>query len=152
MHKLRLSEWASIAEILGAIAIVVSLYFVSSELSEGNRETRAATTQATLDSAMAFNVEILRYADVWEKVLSDEGFSDDVEKRRAIILYNAMMTLNENRYQMSRSGYMDYADDSLQQVIDLQIYEAWRNSPGAAAHSAEFLEFADSMRSRSDAE
>ena len=150
MHKLRLSEWASIAEILGAIAIVVSLYFVSSELSEGNREARAATTQATLDSAMAFNAEILQYADVWDKVLSDEDLSDDVDKRRAIILYNTMMTLNENRYQMSKSGYMDYAEDSLQQVIDLQIYEAWRNSPGAAAHSAEFLEFADSMRSRGD--
>lgn len=147
--KIRLSDWASLAEIFGAFAIVVSLYFVSAELSDGNRETRAATTQATLDSSMAFNVEILRYADVWEKVLSDADISDNVEKRRAIILYNVMMTLNENRYQMSKSGYLAYSENSLREVIDLQIYGPWRKSPGAAAHSAEFLEFADSMRSRS---
>jgi len=150
--KIKLADWASVAEILGAIAIVISLYFVSSELSEGNRETRAATTQATLDSAMAFNTEILRYADVWEKVLSNGDLSDDVEKRRAIILYNTMMTLNEIRYQMSKSKYMEYSEESLQGVIDLQIYEVWRKSPGAAAHSTEFLEFVDRMRSRGNTE
>ncbi|NOX69476.1 MAG: hypothetical protein GXP15_09840 [Gammaproteobacteria bacterium] len=150
--NIKLADWASVAEIIGAFAIVVSLYLVSSELSDGNRETRAATTQAILDSAMAFNTDILRYADVWEKVLSDEQLSDNVEKRRAIILYNAMMTLNENRYRMSKTGYMEYAEDSLQGMIDLQNYEAWRKSPGAAAHSAEFLEFVDSMRSRGNTE
>ncbi len=150
--KIKLADWASVAEILGAIAIVISLYFVSSELSEGNRETRAATTQATLDSAMAFNTEILRYADVWEKVLSNGDLSDDVERRRAIILYNTMMTLNENRYQMSKSEYMEYSEESLQGTIDLQIYEVWRKSPGAAAHSTEFLEFVDRMRSRGNTE
>ena len=146
--KIKLAEWASVAEILGAVAIVISLYFVSSELRDGNRETRAATTQATLDSAMAFNVEILRYADVWEKVLSNGDLSNDVDKRRAIILFNMMMTLNENRYQMSKSGYLEYPEDTLQGVIDLQIYEAWKKSPGAESHSAEFLEFVDRMRNR----
>ena len=150
--KIKLADWASVAEILGAIAIVISLYLVSSELSDGNRETRAATTQATLDSAMAFNTEILRYADVWEKVLSNGDLSDDVDKRRAIILYNTMMTLNENRYQMSKSEYMEYSEESLQGTIDLQIYEVWRKSPGAAAHSTEFLEFVDRMRSRGNTE
>ena len=150
--KIKLADWASVAEILGAFAIVISLYFVSSELSDGNRETRAATTQAILESSMFFNGEILRYADVWEKVLSNGDLSDDVEKRRAIILYNTMMTLNENRYQMSKSGYMHYSEDSLQRTIDLQIYEAWIKSPGAAAHSTEFLEFVDRMRSRGNTE
>jgi hypothetical protein len=150
--KIKLADWASLAEIFGAFAIVISLYFVSSELSDGNRETRAATTQAILESSMAFNVEILRYADVWEKVLSNGDLSDDVDKRRAIILYNTMMTLNENRYHMSKSGYMDYSEDSLQATIDLQIYEAWRKSPGAAAHSTEFREFVERLRSRGNTE
>ena len=150
--KIKLADWASIAEILGAFAIVISLYFVGSQLSDGNRETRAATTQAILESSMAFNVEILRYADVWEKVLSNGDLSDDVDKRRAIILFNSMMTVNENRYQMSKSGYMEYSEDSLQRMVALQIYEAWRKSPGAAAHSTEFLEFLYRMRSRGDTE
>ena len=146
--KMRLADWASIAEIFGAFAIVVSLYFVGAELSEGNRETRAATTQATLDSAVAFNAEVLRYADVWEKVLTDSEISDAVDKRRAIVLYNMMMTLNENRYQMNRSGYMEYSADSLRDVVDLRIHDAWRTSPGAAAHSKDFLDYVDGLRSQ----
>jgi hypothetical protein len=38
--KLKLSEWANIAEVLGAVAIVVSLIFVRVQISDGNRETR----------------------------------------------------------------------------------------------------------------
>ena len=150
--KIKLADWASVAEILGAIAIVISLYFVGSELSEGNREMRAATTQATLDSAMAFNVEILRYAEVWDKVLSNEVLTDDVNKRRAIVLFNMMLTVNENRYQMWKSGYLEYSEDSIKMMVALQIYETWRKSPGAAAHSREFLGFLDGMRSRRDLE
>jgi hypothetical protein len=150
--KIKLADWASVAEILGAVAIVISLYFVSSELRDGNRETRAATTQATLDSSMAFNAEILRYADVWEKVISNGDLSNDGAKRRAIILFNSMMTLNENRYQMSKSGYLEYPEGTLQRVVDLQIYEAWKKSAGAAAHSAEFLEFVDRMRNQGNTE
>ena len=35
--KLKLSEWASIAEVLSAVAIVVSLVFVGLQISDGNR-------------------------------------------------------------------------------------------------------------------
>ena len=150
--KFKLADWARATEIFGAIAIVISLYFVYSELSDGNREARAATTQAILDSSMNFNNQILRYADVWEKVTSGGDLSNDVEKRRAIILYNSLMSLNENRYQMSNSGYTEYPEDSLQQAINFQIYETWRTSPGAAAHSTEFLEFVDRMHGRRKSE
>jgi hypothetical protein len=150
--KVKLADWASVAEILGAIAIVISLYFVGSELSDGNRETRAATTQATLDSTMTFNVELLRYADVWEKVLSNDDLSDDVDKRRAIILFNLMVTVNENRYQMMKSGYMEYSENTLLTMVTLQFYETWRNSAGAAAHSMEFLDLLDEIRIRGGTE
>ena len=144
--KLKLSDYASIAEIFGAIAIVVSLYFVGTELSEGNREARAATTQATLDLAIAFNRELLQYPDIWEKVMNNEEPADNVERRRAIVLFNTMMTLNENRFHMGQSGYLEYSQDSLHGVIGLDIYDVWRSSPGAAAHSADFLQYVDQLR------
>jgi hypothetical protein len=67
--KLKLSDWASIAEILGAIAIVVSLLFVGFQISDSNRETRAATVQAALDSEMVFQAEIARYAGTWARAI-----------------------------------------------------------------------------------
>ena len=39
---LKLSEWANVAEVLGAVAIVVSLIFVGVQISDGKRETRLA--------------------------------------------------------------------------------------------------------------
>ena len=60
LMKIKLADWASIAEILGAVAIVISLVFVGFQINDGNRETRAATTQAILDSEMFFR---LNYCD-----------------------------------------------------------------------------------------
>ena len=45
-----LSELASVAEILGLLAIVPSLIFVGVQLVRGNREARATTTQLAVQS------------------------------------------------------------------------------------------------------
>ncbi len=104
LMSIRLAEWASLAEILGAVAVVVSLFFVGSQISEGNDETRAATTQAALDAEMVFQTALVRHADVWEKVILGGDMSDKVATRRSIALYNMVMTLNDNRFQMMNSG------------------------------------------------
>ena len=46
--KLKLTDWASIAEIIAAIGVVFSLIFVGLQINEGNQETRAATIQAAV--------------------------------------------------------------------------------------------------------
>ena len=115
--KIKLSEWASVAEILGAVAIVISLFFVGFQISDGNNETRAATTQAALDAEMAFQAELLRYADVWEKSVLGGDLTDEVERRRAIALYNMAMTSEDNRYQMGSSGYLKYSGGALRQLV-----------------------------------
>ena len=146
--KLKLSEWANIAEVLGAVAIVVSLIFVGMQISDGNRETRAATVQSALDAEMAFQAEILRYADTWLKVVSGQPFSDDVEERRAIILYNMMMTQNENSYLQTKSGFLESSSDSLADGVLWPIYEIWTRSGGYLSRSLEFREFLDAERKR----
>ena len=144
--KIKLSEWASVAEILGAVAIVISLFFVGFQISDGNNETRAATTQAALDAEMAFQAELLRYADVWEKSVLGGDLTDEVERRRAIALYNMAMTSEDNRYQMGSSGYLEYSDGALRQLVTIPFYEIWRVSIGASGRSPEFLTFIDDLR------
>ena len=95
--KLKLADWASVAEILGAFAIVVSLLFVGFQINDSNRETRAATAQAALDLEMLFETQIAQYAGTWQKVLTGMSLADGEESRRGIVLFNMMMTLNENR-------------------------------------------------------
>jgi hypothetical protein len=150
--KLKLSEWANIAEVLGACAIVVSLIFVGVQISDGNRETRAATVQSALDAEMAFQAEILRYADTWLKVVSGQPFSDDVEERRGIILYNMMMTQNENSYVQMKVGFLEASTETLAEGVSWPIYEIWTRSGGYRGRSLEFREFLDAERKRLAAE
>ena len=146
--RLKLSEWANIAEVLSAVAIVVSLIFVGVQINDGNRETRAATAQSALNAEMAFQAEILRYADTWLKVVSGQPFSDDVEERRGIILYNMMMTMNENQYVQMKSGFLDSSADSLADGVLWPIYETWTRSGGYQSRSLEFRQFLDAERRR----
>ncbi len=146
--SIRLAEWASLAEILGAVAVVVSLFFVGSQISEGNDETRAATTQAALDAEMVFQAALVRHADVWENVVMGGDTSDKVATRRSIALYNMVMTLNDNRFQMMNSGYLEVSVEGLRRTVMLPFYDIWRASPGAAGRSRAFLEYVDDMRHR----
>ena len=134
------------AEIIGTLAVVLSLIFVGIEIRDGNREARAATTQAALDAEMAFQAELVENADVWEKVVMGGDRSDEVELRRAIALFNMSMTLNDNRYQMGNSGYLEYSRGNLELLVAMPFFEVWRESVGASGRSAGFLEYVDSLR------
>ncbi len=150
----KLSDLASVAEIVAATGVILSLLFVGFEIRDGNQETRAATVQATVDSEMAFQSELLRYADTWEKVVRGVSLSDGEEARRGIILYNMMMTLNEDRYYQFNSGYLEREPAVLTstRLTAFPIYEIWRNSAGANSRSPEFLELLDRQRERGSVE
>ncbi len=142
-----LQDWGAIGEMLGGFAIIVSLLYVGLQIKHGNRETRAATLQANLDSEMSFQAEAMRYAGTWEKILTGVHITDGEETRRAILLYNMMMTLYQNRYYQFKRGYLDHPPVT-EEVVTWPFYEVWRASGGAKNRSAEFLEFLDRQHER----
>ena len=141
-----LSDLASIAEILGAVAIVVSLIFVGFQINDGNREARAATTQASLDSEMFLISELLDNAGVWEKVITGAPIAEGEEKRTAILLVNMVMTMNENRFEQMNTGYLKSQPLNLSLIVRTDAWDTWRNSGGAVNRSREFLEYVDRER------
>jgi hypothetical protein len=144
MTKDDLSTWASIAEIIAAIAVIVSLVFVGLQLNEGNRETRAATVQAATDSEMFLQSQILRYAEVWEKMISGAPLENGLETRRAINLFNMAMTELENRYLQFEAGYgdaetWDARRNSIEIFVAMPMFKNWRESLSASTHTPRFL-------------
>jgi hypothetical protein len=131
---------------------VISLVFVGLQINDGNREARAATTQATLDAEMQWQAELVRNSDVWEKVVNRGDRSDPVELQRATALFNMMMTLQDNRYQMMLSGYLRYPEESARGVVRMSLFDTWRQSQGAKGRSPEFLEYVDDLRRRANTE
>ncbi len=142
-----LQDWGAIGELLGGVAIIVSLLYVGLQIKHGNRETRANTLQATLDSEMSLQAEAMRYAGTWEKIVTGVHFADGEETRRAILLYNMMMTLYQNRYYQFKTGYLDHPPET-EEVVTFPMYAIWRASGGAKNRSAEFLEFLDGQHER----
>jgi hypothetical protein len=142
-----LQDWGALGELVGGVAIIVSLIYVGLQIKHGNQETRAATLQATLDSEMFLQATATQYAGTWDKVVTGVHFADGEESRRAILLYNMAMTLYQNRYYQFKTGYLDYPPD-FEEIVTWPIYEIWRTSGGASNRSTEFLKILDSQRER----
>ena len=109
--KRSLADWASIAEILGAIAVVVSLLFVGLQVRANTRASQAATYQEQLGleigvlSTAAANPGLARlYSDTFDKG-DFEGFNEE-ESAQAQWLWVATFRLWEGFYLQHLSGAM----------------------------------------------
>jgi hypothetical protein len=148
--KLKLTDWASISEIIAAIGVIFSLIFVGLQLNEGNQETRAATIQAASDAEAFMIATMVNHSETWNKVITGAPLESGAETRKGINLYNFLMVDTENRYHQFHSGFLDAPSwegrlSILQPIARLPIFKIWRESLGANAHSAEFLELVDSL-------
>ena len=148
--KLKLNELALIAEIVAAVGVIFSLIFVGFQISDGSNETRAATIQAASDAESYMNVTLIAYSGTWDKVVVGAPLDSGEETRRGIILFNLMMTENENRYRQYRSGYLDSQSwdsrlENLRSIVKMPIFKEWRASFGGRGHTAEFLRLVDEL-------
>ena len=141
----------AIGEIIGAIAVVASLIYLAGQIRHNNHRARSDSLQSVLQSEMNFVSIVLENADVWDRVIAKETFSDRVEQRKAIALYNLYLLDSANRYYQHKTGYLqDQAwegrRDTLYEFVKLPMFTIWRGSLGAMGHSKEFLELIDSIR------
>ena len=148
--KWKLSDWASIAEIIAAIGVIFSLIFVGIQVSEGNLETRAATLQAATDAEASMVTTFIEHKETWDKVVTGQPLDDGAELRGGILLFNLLMIDTESRYHQFQSGLLDERlwqghRNNLRPVVKLPLFKIWRESLGATGHSAEFLALLDSF-------
>jgi hypothetical protein len=150
----KLSDWASVAEIVAAIGVMFSLIFVGLQINDSNDETRAATIQAVADTHMFFTSELVRNAHTWDKVVTGDPLDSGEEMRKGILLYDLLMSENENRYQQFKSGYLDSQGwegifSNLRPITRLPMFKIWRASLGGKSHSVEFLALLDNIAKES---
>ena len=148
--KSRLPELASIAEIVASIGVILSLIFVGLQLNEGNRETRAATSQLVIQSEMDMVTVFIDNSEIWDKVVTGAPLAVGEETRRGINLYQLAMLETANRYKQYNSGYLELESwegslKILPALTKLPIYEKWRESFGAQGQDSDFLELLDSL-------
>ncbi len=107
--KLKLKQWAQIAEVIGAVAIVVSLIYVASELRQNTDATQAATFQqmvqlsATTLITMAQNSEM---ADIYSRGVQDPESLTDLERFRFFLVVRAQWRGMEAAYFQWQHGVL----------------------------------------------
>ena len=157
MNPETLAKWASVAEIAAAVGVILSLIFVGVQINEGNKESRAATLQSISDSNAYMIRAFVDHADVWNKVVTGAPLESGTETRKAIGLFNLLMTENQNHYHQFIAGYLDREQwnsrlRNLRPITSLPMYKIWRDSFGASGLTDEFLEVLDQAPSQADDE
>jgi len=74
MSKLKLSDWASVAEIVGMIGVIISLLFVAASL-ERNTLTVSGQTADQIYEAMR-NIDLVVLQDPELQALTERGYDD----------------------------------------------------------------------------
>jgi hypothetical protein len=139
---------ASIAEVIGAIAVVVSLIYVSFQIRSNTKASRSGAYQTAIQSELEVAAKFLDHVDVWDKVVTGAELDEGAETRAAILLYNLLMLDTERRFQQYAEGYLEAQAwearrGTLPAMVNLPTYPAWRQSLGGKSHTADFLQMID---------
>lgn len=103
---MKLEKWALIAEIVGGIAIVVSLIFVGYEVRQNTQATQIAAYQQLINGISEFNIQTLENPDlraVRNKLVSGANIKELNPDEQQII--NAFLYL---AYRNGDMAYMQY--------------------------------------------
>lgn len=99
----------AIGDIVGALAVVISLIYLAVQIRNQNLEAKAATIQQVLQTN-ANSISQLQdpaLAQIWLAGLDDIGALSDVERLRFVIYITTIMRSYENAFFQWRSGRLD---------------------------------------------
>jgi len=103
-----LAEWASVAEIVSSIAVVVTLMLLVAGIRENTEVTRASMYDSSIDSLNAFRARIIDSRDVanlWNAYRSGDVESlDTTDRRRISQLVGMLFGIYEKSYYARQYG------------------------------------------------
>lgn len=120
--KFKLKRIAQIAEILGGIAILISLLFVGIQLRENTKATRASTATSTIEVMsnwyITMGTDEESSASFWRFLSNPESFSQEDRLQHIYNLHSLFLAF-QNSYVLTQDGTLDIRiHESLTQVIN----------------------------------
>jgi hypothetical protein len=107
LDRARLEYWALVAEVVSAVAVVVSLVFVGIQLRDGNVVSTRAEANATQDQWTAFNASIYgdgETADIYHAATTGARPLEPVEQVRFAFLLREQGWLTYQGWERVRVG------------------------------------------------
>ena len=148
--KLKLSDWAAIAEVVSGVAVVVTLIFLIVGIRENTEVTRATAYDRNIDSLTQLRTEVVRdpeLARIWQ-AFQDESRDalSEIDMVRLRLIVNNVFNIYEKSYFSYRYGLLGESEWSrFFNQICLQIQHA-RTFPGLmqslhAVNTEEFMQY-----------
>jgi len=153
--RLKLSEWANLAEILGAVAVIVSLIYVGYQV---NVNTSAIRSAAANDASVAMQTWYLEMgsnrqsSDMWFNAMTSPEPLATHDEFQFMMMMHAVLLGMQNSYLLSREGTIDIEfregiTIAIVAVKDLPgMRRFWRQRKGFF-HSG-FAEYVDGLLAR----
>ncbi len=119
--KFKLSEFALIAEIISAIAIILSLFFIGFQLNNNARATRSATANASIASLGAWYAGLgnseQASTNFYTAITNPDGLTQE-QWFQFVMSFHAAMLNFQNSYYLVAEGTLDnQIRDSMTSVI-----------------------------------
>jgi hypothetical protein len=108
--KYKLSDAASIAEIIGAVAIVLSLVFVGVQLQKNTAATRSVSAIAVADSMSQWYSNLgsnEKTSNMFRNFMADPNSLSEEQRFQVIMNFHAVMLILQNNYYLASEGTLD---------------------------------------------
>ena len=113
MRKLSLSEWASLAEIMGAFAVVISLILVVASVDRNTAAISAQVNDASYAAVREVGLNLLNNPELFDITLRATASVNDLDETE-LEKYKVWLVINLNLWEMysdwELSGLMDVTD------------------------------------------
>ena len=109
METLTLEQISNIAEIIGALLIVISLVYVAHQLHQNTEAIRVETANSLVNLTLNMVGDIVasrEVAECWVKAGNDFSSLDEIDKQRAIMFEYRAIQAWHHYFQLRESGLM----------------------------------------------
>ena len=100
-----LQDWSNLAQVIGAAAVVISLFYVGFQIKRNTSAVRSATAQAVHDNYADWYMNMMGDAELNRiaiKGLKDYFSLDETEKAQFIGAFMAVISFSQNAFYQWR--------------------------------------------------
>ena len=146
---------SALAEVIGAIAVVISIIYLARQITQANATAKASTT---LDVSKVFSDwhrgvnTTPDLADIWYRGMANDPSMDQKEIARFNFLNAEIFILAEGLHRQFRLGFVkDEAWQPMERIIpkffSSALFAAWWDS-GGSANGEDFRNYVNRLRDR----
>ena len=108
--KLKLSEMANIAEIFGALAVIISLIYVGVQVNDSAKAVRSASVNDANIAVQSWYLEVgsdQQTAEIFYRALTSKEALPDAEEFQFMMMFHGVFLSFQNSYLLAEEGTID---------------------------------------------